>query len=116
MPALPHINALLQDVCSAHLGAEIEVTVATAGKRSNPVSTSGILQAAFEHGFLVGPASPHANWPRAFVAYTDLYVGHARVGAGPLEAPVRYALQRLRGPDHALFIVRTTPLTAGGRG
>lgn len=115
MPALLHIDAVLQDVFSAHLGAEIEVTVTTARKRSDPSSTSGILHAAGAHGFLVGPANPHANWPRAFVAYTDLYTGHARVEPGHLQAPVRHALQRLLGPDHALFIIQSTPLGAGGR-
>lgn len=113
MPALPHIEAVLEDVCTAHLSAETAVTVTTAGKRSDPTRSVGVLRAVFPHGFLIGPASPHADWPRAFVAYTDLYTGHARVEAGPLQAPVRDALRRLLGPEHALFIIRTTPLAAG---
>ena len=115
MPALLHIEAVLHDVCSRHFGDEVTAVVATAGKRSEPVSTSGVLVAAFAHGFLLGPASPCANWPRAFVAYTDLYTGHARVDSGPLQLPIREALRRLLGPEHALFIIRTVPLAAGDR-
>lgn len=116
MSSLDYMDDVFRALFSAGLGADIEVSTTADRKHSLPSHTAGTLHGAFDHGFLVGPADPLATWPRVFVAYKDLFIGHASVTDGPLAPRVRDVLQRLHGPARALFLIRSTPLlTAGDR-